>query len=36
VAVLAPLAALDAQSHALGIDIADLDAIASETRSPAP
>ena len=36
VAVPAPLAALDAQQHALGLDIADLNATTSETRSPAP
>jgi hypothetical protein len=36
VAVLAAFALLDSQHHTLGIDVADLDATTTETRSPAP
>src|ERR1051325_33342 len=36
VAIFAPLAALDPQQHPLRVDIADLSATTSETRSPAP
>ena len=35
-AILTALALLDAQHHALGIDVGYLQATTSETRSPAP